>query len=145
MGTMRDPKWWSTEHGTTWERVKSALRRDWEQTKADVSAGGRELDQDVDDTVTQAVGSTPVPPLDQKNPPDAKDAKDAQRARGWDDVEDSYRYGAGARHEYKDTDWNDGLESKLKQEWEDLKTGRTWAETRDAAKHGWDRVKTSAR
>jgi hypothetical protein len=39
-----------------------ALERDWEQTKSDLPGlGGKDLDQDVDDTVKQAVGSEPTP------------------------------------------------------------------------------------
>jgi len=38
--------------------VRRALKRDAEQTKHDLTRGrkGRDLDQDVDDTVAQAVG-----------------------------------------------------------------------------------------
>ncbi|WP_162143945.1 hypothetical protein WMF27_10850 [Sorangium sp. So ce281] len=37
--------------------MKEALRRDWEQTKADFTNNkGQELNQDVDDTVQQALG-----------------------------------------------------------------------------------------
>jgi len=40
-----------------------ALERDWEQTKSDLPGlEGKDLDQDVDDTVEQATGSEPVPP-----------------------------------------------------------------------------------
>ena len=38
------PKWWNPQtHGSAWERVKEALKRDWEQTKADLTSGGRAL------------------------------------------------------------------------------------------------------
>lgn len=44
-------------------KVKEALKRDWEQTKHDFNKkAGRELNQDVDDTVKQATGADPVPP-----------------------------------------------------------------------------------
>lgn len=40
-----------------------ALERDWEQTKSDLPGlEGKDLDQDVDDTVEQATGKEPVPP-----------------------------------------------------------------------------------
>ncbi len=32
------PQWWTDQHTSTWDRVKEALRRDWEQTKADLSS-----------------------------------------------------------------------------------------------------------
>ena len=42
--------------------AKEALKRDWEQTKSDMPGmEGRDLDQDVDDTVKQAAGKEPIP------------------------------------------------------------------------------------
>ena len=128
---MANPKWWNDEHESTWSRVKAAMKRDWEQTKADVSSKGRELDQDVGDTVKQAAGKQPIPPLNQPNPDDDE----------WNRVEDGYRYGVGARSQYGDTDWNDGVESKLREEWGDMRSGRTWDEVRHAVRRGWDRVR----
>nr|MBA3542815.1 hypothetical protein [Deltaproteobacteria bacterium] len=62
---MTEPTWWKSEHTSAWDRVKGALKRDWEQTKADFTKGGRELDQDAGDTVKQAIGKEPLPPIDQ--------------------------------------------------------------------------------
>src|SRR5512141_463122 len=103
MGTMTwHPKWWNEEqHGTAWSRVKDALKRDWEQTKSDVHAGGKDIGQDVGDTVKQATGKEPIP---------------AGGKRNWDDAELPLAYGYGARQQYG-TDhkqWNDRLESMLK-------------------------------
>lgn len=43
--------------------VKDALKRDWEQTKHDLPGmEGKDLDQDVDDTVKQAAGKEEPPP-----------------------------------------------------------------------------------
>jgi hypothetical protein len=133
MGTARDPKWYSEEHRGAWERVKAAFRRDWEQTKADFSdRKGLELNQDVGDTVKQAVGSEPVPPLSQPN----RDDDD------WAKIEDGVRYGYSARQQYADhTEWNDGLENKLRQEWGDLKSGQTYDEMRTSIRRGWERSK----
>ncbi|MEJ7567367.1 MAG: hypothetical protein WKF41_03795 [Gaiellaceae bacterium] len=48
--------------------VGEALERDWEQTKSDLPGlEGKDLDQDVDDTVKQATGNDPVPPEDVPN------------------------------------------------------------------------------
>src|SRR5581483_8090792 len=56
MGTMKwQPAWWNDGHASAWERVKEAMRRDWEQTKHDLHLkGGHELNQGVKDTVKQA-------------------------------------------------------------------------------------------
>ena len=46
-----------------------ALKRDWEQTKHDFNKdAGKELNQDVGDTVGQAIGTKPVPPPAVPNP-----------------------------------------------------------------------------
>jgi hypothetical protein len=41
--------------------VKEAIKNDWEQTKSDLPGmAGKDLDQDVDDTVKQAAGAEPT-------------------------------------------------------------------------------------
>jgi hypothetical protein len=129
-----DPKWWSTEHTSVWERIKGALRRDWEQTKADLSSGGKELNQGVTDTVKQAVGADPLPGPNQATPDDDD----------WKTSEPGYRYGAGASHQYAkdEPDWNDRVEAKLKEEWADLRSGKTWDEAKSAVRRGWDRARS---
>jgi hypothetical protein len=42
-------------------KVKEALKRDWEQTKHDITRKGPDLRQDVSDTVKQATGKEPIP------------------------------------------------------------------------------------
>ena len=51
-------------------QAKEAIKRDWEQTKSDLTGGkkGEDLDQDVGDTVKQAAGKEPVPPRGVPNP-----------------------------------------------------------------------------
>jgi hypothetical protein len=130
---MSNPKWWNEEHESTWGRVKAAMKRDWEQTKADVSSKGRDLDQDVGDTVKQAAGKQPIPPMSQRT----KDEGDE-----WNRAEEGYRYGVGARSQYghEHSQWDDKLEGKLKEEWGDMKSGRTWDEVKSTVRRGWDRV-----
>ncbi len=135
------PKWWSEKHTSAWDRVKAALKRDWEQTKADVSSKGRELNQDAGDTIKQAAGKQPIPPANVANPPDASDIESGKDS-DWNRVESSYRYGVGAREQYGTEDWNDGVESKLREEWGDLKSGRTWDEVKSAVRRGWDRARS---
>ena len=65
------PQWWNDKHTSTWDRVKEALRRDWEQTKNDFSSeSGADLNQDVGDTVKQATGAEALPPPAMKTRPD---------------------------------------------------------------------------
>lgn len=48
--------------------AKEALERDWEQTKSDMPGmKGKDLDQDVDDTVKQATGKERVPAPNEKS------------------------------------------------------------------------------
>ena len=51
------------------EEKPSAMKRDLEQTKHDLSGGkkGQELNQDVGDTVKQGLGKEPTPPLSVPN------------------------------------------------------------------------------
>jgi hypothetical protein len=53
----------------TWQRLTHALRRDWEQTKADLRlhAAGHDLQQNIKDTVRQVVGTEGIPSLDIPN------------------------------------------------------------------------------
>ncbi len=94
-----NPKWWTDEHTSTWERTKEALKRDWEQTKHDFGSDkAPDLDQSAGDTVKQAMvkqamGKQPVPT--------------STGTRHWDDDEPGVRYGWGARSQYQDhADWN---------------------------------------
>lgn len=123
-----NPKWWTDEHTSTWERAKEALKRDWEQTKHDFgSKKAADLHQSAGDTVKQAVGAAPIPPG-----PDGD---------AWDREEPGVRYGWGARSQYRDhADWDDKLEAKLREEWSDLKTGRTWDEAKGSVRSGWTRA-----
>ena len=64
------PVWWKPEQESRWDHVKTAFRRDWEQTKSDFSDGrrGEDLNQNLDDTVKQVFGSKPLPVADSPNP-----------------------------------------------------------------------------
>lgn len=77
---LSSPSWWTDQHSSTWERVKEALRRDWEQTRSDFSASDAvDLNQNVGDTVMQAAGTAPIPsPMVQTRRDDPRD--EAKRA-----------------------------------------------------------------
>ena len=64
------PTWYRPEHATNWDRVKEALRRDWQQTRHDdLHVGGHELNQQATDTVKQATGKETIPSINDANPP----------------------------------------------------------------------------
>lgn len=135
------PKWWSEDkHGGAWNRVKEAVRRDWEQTKNDIRVGGADLDQNVTDTVKQAAGKEPIPSKYVANPQGGTGAS-------WDDVEEPMRFGFGARQQYgaQYTQWDDKLEHKLQSEWEDAKaaTHRKWSDIKSHVRTGYDRARSS--
>jgi hypothetical protein len=133
------PAWWTEEtHGSAWDRVKEALRRDWEQTKKDLHLGGHELNQSVADTVKQAAGKQNIPPNDGPNPPKV--------VGDWDDIELPMGYGYSARQQYgaQHASWDDALETKLKTEWESANdtSRRGWNDVKHFVRHGYERGNT---
>ncbi len=123
------PKWWTEQHGSQWANLKEALHRDWDQTKQDLTLGGHELHQTVTDTLKQAAGAEPIPP---------------RVVLPWEEAEQPLMYGVGARHEFgKDhPTWNEGLELRLKSDWDNQDGGaikRKWDEVKYVVKHGYDR------
>ena len=135
MGTATwQPKWWTKDHASAWERAREAMKRDWEQTKHDVRLGGRDLDQDVDDTVKQAAGKQPIPSPAQPNTPGGYPAN----APSWDEAEEPLAYGYGAAQRYGTSGaWDDRVEADLRTEWE--------SEHRSGLGAKWDHVKTLVR
>ena len=121
----RNPKWWTKENDSGWDRVKAAFKRDCDQTKHDFGSNQPDTDQNVDDTVKQASGKQPIPPRGQPT---------------YEEAEDAYRFGYGARGHYNQRypDWDDRLEAQLKQDWTETYSDREWARYRDSIRHGWD-------
>ncbi len=136
------PKWWTEEHGSSWGKVKDAMKRDWDQTKADLHLGGKELHQDAGDTVKQATGKEAIPAPTTPN--------DVRTGLDWDAAEQPLMYGYGARQQYgKDHEqWNDKLESSLKSDWEAEHAGlgdtlkQQWADVKDVVRHGYERARS---
>jgi hypothetical protein len=127
MSQYKNPKWWTKEHDSTWNRVKMAVKRDWDQTKHDVGANEPETNQNVSRTVNQARGKEVIPPRGQPT---------------YAELEPAHRFGYAARSYYGsnyDT-WNTELENKLKREWEQIAPERrqTWMQDRAAIRHGWE-------
>ena len=145
MAEHQHPQWWSTQQTSTWERVKEALSRDWEQTKADFSNEyGKDLDQNAGDTLKQAIGTEPIPAPHQKTPADNSSGDARREAPQWTDAEPAIRYGYGAAHHYGDhKGWDDKVEDKLKGEWSDMRSGRTWNEAKSHVRYGWDRARNA--
>lgn len=84
---------------SAWERVKKAFANDWEQTKSDFGVDdARDMDQDVDDTVKQALGSDDA----------------------FENREQAFRFGYTANRRYKSDypKWNDDLENRIREEYD---------------------------
>ena len=114
---MTNPTWWKEPHESAWTRVKDALKRDWEQTKNDLSRdAGQDLGQTAGKTVKEALGKEPH----------GKDAK-------WDEVEHAHRFGVGARRQYPK--WDD---KAMADEWTSLKDGRKWEDVAPHVKRGFE-------
>jgi hypothetical protein len=126
--TQNNPKWWTEENDSAWERTKAALKRDWDQTKHDFGGNEPETNQNVDDTVKQAAGKQSIPP---------------RRAFNYEeDVAPAQRFGIGARSHYRAQypQWNSETEIRLKREWHELNPHRAnrWNNDLQAIRYGWD-------
>lgn len=137
MNAPKEPSWWSDVHSSAWERSKEALRRDWEQTKADLGAGGHELNQSIGDTLKQATGQQPAPPGNRPNSAEPDDL-------AWADAERSVRYGYGAAIHHADSNWDEELEGRLRKDWETTLTDTPWVRVKQAVRRGWDSAKGPA-
>ena len=125
--TYKNPSWWETKDDTAWERVKSAFKRDWDQTKHDLGGKEPETNQKVGNTVKQATGKEPIPPRYDPT---------------YEEVEPAYRYGYAAHSHYVEEypEWDDELEARLKEEWGVLEPSRraVWERDREAIQQAWE-------
>jgi hypothetical protein len=126
---MEKPTWWTPASSGAWERVKEALRRDWEQTKHDLHVGGHERNQRLSDTVAQAAGQKPIPPDDRAN---------AHVIARWEDIEVPIGFGYAAYHHYGDRypTWTPELERALKSDWKD--SAVPWHRIKMYVRHGYE-------
>ncbi len=93
------PDWYTAEDDSSWDRIKSAFKNDWEQTKSDFgSKSARDLNQDVDDTIKQAAGAD----------------------NAFENREQAFRFGYSARRNFSSTHraWDDGLENRLREDYQ---------------------------
>jgi hypothetical protein len=127
MSQYTNPKWWTPENDSAWDRTKAALKRDWDQTKHDIGGNEPETNQKVSNTVKQAAGTEAIPP---------------RRQPTYEDVEPALRFGHGAHSYYgkKYPTWNDEMEGQLKEDWMAANPSRqiNWREDRVAIRHAWN-------
>src|ERR1043165_1603212 len=121
----RNPKWWNQEYESSWDRVRAAFKRDWDQTKHDFGGNEPDTNQNVGDTVKQAAGKQPIPP---------------RRRPTYEEAEDAYRFGYGARAYYgkKYSNWDTKIESELQRDWRDTYRDREWNDYRRGVRRGSD-------
>lgn len=124
---IRNPKWWTSDTESAWERVKDAMKRDWEQTEHDLGADKPDLHQTINDTVQQAQGREAIPPPGEPN---------------YNEIILAFRFGYGARVQFGEDyqEWDEDLEDFLCDEWEQLPVSqrRTWMQDRAAVRYGWE-------
>jgi hypothetical protein len=127
MNPYKNPKWWTPENETAWNRVKMAMKRDWDQTKHDLGGNEPNTNQNIGNTTRQASGTETIPPRGEPTHAEAEPA---------------YRFGYGARLKYgaEYPDWDDELEAYLKNDWEAIAPSQkqTWMQDRAAIRYGWD-------
>jgi hypothetical protein len=121
----KNPKWWNNQHESAWERVKAAFKRDWDQTKHDVGGNEPDTDQKVGNTVKQAAGKEAIPP---------------RGTPTYEEAEDAYRLGYGARAQYANRypRWNPALETQLAMDWREIYADRDWIVYREFIRYGWN-------
>jgi hypothetical protein len=134
-----EPMWWSRAHLSSWERVKEAVRRDWEQTKDDLAMrGGHALNQSMGDTLRQAIGRESIPVNDRPNPP--------HTSGEWEDIERAIRFGYAARGHYGSLYpiWSSELESSLARDWDRTENGarQPFEQARRWVRKGYEKTGT---
>jgi hypothetical protein len=132
------PTYWNdAQHGSKWDRVKEALARDWAQTRSDFSDAGKDLHQNVVDTVRQAVGTEALPPPGE---PNLRPRTAPGPIAPWSEAQTAVRYGVAAFEQYGSQypRWSDELEVKLSTEWDEKVTGRPFHEVRADVRKGWE-------
>jgi hypothetical protein len=132
--TRHDDKHHNGQGPGTWDRIKEALRRDWEQTKHEFSSkAGHELNQDIGDTLKQAAGKQPIPEDGRANPPRVIDT--------WDNAEQAIQFGYEAAGYYRDAhgEWSNSLDSTLADRWKETHAnGRDWSDVKNYVRHGFE-------
>jgi hypothetical protein len=133
---MVEPNWWTQRETGAWERVRSALERDWEQTKADLSAKhtGHDLHQQIGDTVKQVAGKEAIPPIDVVN----------CEVDDFSYVEPAFRYGVGTGSKStEDQAWDAMLEQELSVEWTELAPTKPWGDAKGHVRRGWEAIRAA--
>ena len=132
--TRNDDKQHAHQGPGTWDRIKEALRRDWEQTKHEFSpTAGHELNQDIGDTLKQAAGKQAIPYDGRPNPPRVIDT--------WENAEQAIQFGYDASYYDRDShsEWTSQLETRLADRWREQRPkGRDWDDVRHYVRHGFD-------
>jgi hypothetical protein len=116
MKAYKNPDWWTDEHDDAWNRVKMAMKHDWNLIKHDLGGGA--------DTGKNG-GKAAIP---------------AHRETAHDRSEAAYRFGHGARLQYggEYPEWDQELEVRLQEDWHAIDEARNWNEDREAIHFGWD-------
>lgn len=129
-GPTNKPTWWADQHLKDWDRIKDQQKRDWESGSK--AGGAIHADTDVSGKAKSVESGSKTG--------GAQTGTSAGKPMNWHDAEPAVRYGHGAHKQYgkEHHDWDDKLENRLKSEWNDLKSGRTWQEVKDAVRRGWD-------
>jgi len=123
----KNPSWWTEEYDSSWDRVKAAFKRDWDQTKHDLGGNQPDTQQSVKDTVKQASGTQAIP----------------RRGESvYEKAEPAYRFGYGARTHYgtRYPVWNMNLENELRRDWTNTNQDADWESDSANIRAGWDYV-----
>jgi hypothetical protein len=125
----------TTSQASTWDRVKEAAYRDWEQTKQDLGLpGGHELNQSLAHTLKQAANQEPIPGNNRPNRP--------QMIGSWAEAEMPIGFGYDAHQRYgaEHPAWNPHIEEILRAEWARKRDAseREWGDVSGWVRHGYE-------
>lgn len=131
MKSFLNPNWWDETYESSWERVKAAFKRDWDQTQHDLGIPRPDTHQTLPNTLAQAIGGEPIPP---------------RGVPAYEDAEAGYRFGYGARRYYGKSpqEWDEQMEEKLRKDWQELTAHpeRSWERYREVIRRGWSHAET---
>lgn len=129
------PGWYDDDSMTAWDRVRETVRREWEQAKHRLAhAAGHDLDDDAMITPVRDAPSGAMP---------ASEYLGLQVVSGaWEEVEYPIGYGYAARrkHATEHPIWNEGIEQRLRSEWEARheKAQPSWSDVGVLVRYGYE-------
>lgn len=125
------------DRGRSWDDSEASLQREWQASRQDSTLGWDEARPAVRDAWERAERTHDLYARSDAYHADAFErAPYRQSGDSFDDFRPAYRYGAYARAQHADRDWDDALAEAL---------GSDWTSRRGASALDWERAKPAVR